>query len=47
MNTTDMFLIYRDETGEEHYQPWQDIVSSGTLIDPETGDDMELIGWGA
>lgn len=37
-------LVYVSEDGTEYYQPVSDITSSGTLIDPETGDDMELIG---
>lgn len=45
MKTTKMFLVYKDSDGEFHYQPWQDVAEVGTLIDPETGDDMELIGW--
>lgn len=45
MNTSDMFLVYRDETGILHTQHWSDLVEIGTLIDPDTGDDMELVGW--
>lgn len=41
----DMELVYRDADGNEHRQPWQNISEVGTLIDPETGDDMELDGW--
>ena len=40
-----MYLVYVDEEGIAHYQPWQDLMESGTLIDPETGDDMTLEGW--
>ena len=45
--TTDqnMWLVYTDERGKKHYQPWQDLVEVGTLIDEESGDDMEMIGW--
>lgn len=35
-------LIYTDEQGETHHQPLPDITEVGTLIDPETGDDLEL-----
>lgn len=45
MNTSDMFLVYRDEEGILHTQHWSDLVEVGTLINPDTGDDMELIGW--
>lgn len=44
-NTTHMHLVYRDSEGNLHEQPWQDVVEVGTLIDPETGDDMEIVGW--
>lgn len=37
-------LVYTDESGQEHEQPVADITSSGTLIDPDTGDDMPLTG---
>ena len=40
-----MHLVYEDEEGNKHYQPWQDVVESGTLIDPEGDDDMQIIGW--
>lgn len=36
-------LVYRDSTGEEHTQPLADITEVGTLIDPHTGDDMDLV----
>lgn len=35
-------LVYRDTRGVEHTQPLADITESGTLIDPHTGDDLEL-----
>lgn len=40
-----MWLVYEDENGEHHTQPWQDVVESGTLIDPESGADMTIVGW--
>ena len=33
-------LVYRDELGNMHEQPLTDIVYAGTLIDPESGNDM-------
>lgn len=45
INTNDMYLVYRDIEGNHHFQHWEDVTSCGTLIDPETGEDMELIGW--
>ena len=44
IRTDDMELVYTDSAGNKHTQPWQDISESGTLIDPETGDDMTLDG---
>ena len=43
--TDEMYLVYQDEAGSHHYQYWADVQEVGTLIDPETGDDMELVGW--
>ena len=43
--TTPLWLVYEDETGTKHYQPYADVTSAGTLIDPETGDDMPIVGW--
>lgn len=40
-----MWLVYEDSEGGYHYQPWQDVVGSGTLVDPKTYLDMEIIGW--
>lgn len=42
-DANEVFIIYVDCVGEEHAQPISDITDSGTLIDPETGDDMEII----
>lgn len=42
-NPNDVFAIYVDSEGEEHKQPIADIPESGTLIDPETGDDLDII----
>lgn len=36
-------LVYRDERGRAHEQPLVDITSAGTLIDPNTGNDLELV----
>lgn len=47
VSTTAMELVYRNEAGSEHTQPWGELTDVGTLIDPDTGDDMELIGWRA
>lgn len=45
VETSGMWLVYKDLDGETHHQPWQDLTSVGTLIDPESGDDMEIVGW--
>ena len=38
-----MTLVYRDTAGKTHEQPLADIGSAGTLIDPDSGNDLELI----
>lgn len=40
-----LILTYRDNDGILYTQPGADIMYSGTLIDPETGEDMELVGF--
>lgn len=44
-NNTNMFLVYEDASGVRYYQHWSELVHVGTLVDPETGEDMEIIGW--
>lgn len=36
-------LIYRGAAGKTYLQPLADIESAGTLIDPDSGNDLELI----
>ena len=38
-----VFAIYVDSEGNEYEQPISDITEAGTLIDPETDDDMEIV----
>lgn len=45
IETGNMWLVYSGRNGGKHYQPWQDLDSVGTLIDEETGEDMEMVGW--
>lgn len=35
-------LIYVDSQGNEHAQLVCDLVETGTLIDPDMGDDMDI-----
>lgn len=42
---SEVILQYTAEDGAIHEQPLTDVATAGTLIDPETGDDMELTGW--
>lgn len=44
-DTDKVVLVYHDEQGDLHEQPLSDVVEVGTLIDPETGDNMPLVGW--
>jgi len=45
-NDGDMWLFYRDSRGGIHTQHWLDLQQVGPLIEPDSGDDMELVGWG-
>lgn len=44
-NLGEVTLIYADEYGGLYEQPLGDITEVGTLIDPVTGEDLELFGW--
>lgn len=37
-------LVYRDDDGHEHTQPLTDLGEVGTLVDPDTGEEMEIVG---
>lgn len=37
------YAVYIDSEGEEYKQPISDINEVGILIDPETGDDLDII----
>lgn len=38
-----VWLVYEDSNGEEWTQPVSDLHESGTLCDPETGEDMVVV----
>lgn len=40
-----MFIVYTDEQKRLYEQPLNDLPDSGTLIDPDTGDDMPIVGY--
>lgn len=40
-----LVLVYQDERGNLYEQPAFDVAEAGTLIDPETGSDLELVGY--
>ena len=40
-----MHIVYTDEQKRLYDQPLSDLPDVGTLIDPDTGDDMEIIGY--
>lgn len=44
-STNRMHLVYRGDDGTYYYQPWQDVAEVGGLVDPETDEDMDLVGW--
>ena len=46
MNPIDtILLVYVNFDSERFEQPLSDLMDVGTLIDPDTGEDMALIGW--
>lgn len=45
IETGDLYLVYRDDQDNYHYQPWEEIDSTGNLIDPESGEPYEIVGW--
>ena len=44
-NLDSMHIVYTDEKGHLYDQPLSDLPDVGTLIDPNTGDDMEIVGY--
>lgn len=40
-----MLIVYTDENGCLYDQPLSDLPDVGTLIDPDSGDDMAIIGY--
>lgn len=40
-----MHIVYTDEQKRLYNQPLSDLPDVGTLIDPDTGDDMEIVGY--
>jgi len=46
-STLPMWIVYIDSSGQLHKQPWQDLLECGTLIDGQTDEDMEIVGWTA
>lgn len=44
-NLDSMLIVYTDEQKRLYDQPLSDLPDVGTLIDPDTGDDMEIVGY--
>jgi len=40
-----MWVVYRGESSDYYYQPYTDLVEAGTLTDPDSGEDMPIVGW--
>ena len=40
-----MLIVYTDEEECPYEQPLSDLPDSGTLVDPDTGDDMEIVSY--
>lgn len=41
----DMWLAFEDKSGRVHKLHWIDLPGTGVPIDPDTGNDMVLVGW--
>lgn len=44
-NLDSVHIVYTDDKGCLYDQPLSDLPDSGTLIDPDTGDDMPIVGY--
>lgn len=44
-NLDSMYIVYTDEQKCLYEQPLSDLPDVGTLIDPDTGDDMTIVGY--
>lgn len=44
-NLDSVHIVYADEKDHLDDQPLSDLPDAGTLIDPDTGDDMEIVGY--
>lgn len=44
-NLDSMLIVYTDDQKCLYEQPLSDLPDVGTLIDPDTGDDMEIVGY--
>lgn len=44
-NLDSMHIVYTDEQKRLYEQPLSDLPDVGTLIDPDTGDDMPIVGY--
>lgn len=45
-STSPMWLVYEEDSeGFQPHQPYADVVDVGTLVDPNTGDDLRIVGW--
>lgn len=44
-NLDSMRIVYTDDQKRLYEQPLSDLPDVGTLIDPDTGDDMEIVGY--
>ena len=44
-NLDSMYIVYTDEQKRLYDQPLSDLPDVGTLIDPDSGDDMAIVGY--
>ena len=44
-NGVELNLVYENDLGETFLQPVADLTEVGTLVDPDSGEDMQIVGY--
>lgn len=45
IKTGPLFLVYEAEDGAQFLQPFEDVATCGELLDPDTDEELEVVGW--
>lgn len=45
IKTKPLFLVYEADDGAQFLQPFEDVVTCGGLLDPDTDEELEVVGW--